>query len=86
MNIETKVQAGTAAAFVSGIIIWALQTWVFKGSAVPPGAISLVYAVVPALLTLAAGYKAPHTHRPDLAPVVAAEPAVPPIPPPVVPK
>lgn len=74
MNVEAKVQAGTLAAFVSGILIWALQTWVFKGSSVPPGLVSLVYAVVPAALAGVAGYLAPHTPRP--APAPAQPPAV----------
>lgn len=78
MNVEAKVQAGTLAAFVSGIAIWALQTWVFKGSTVPPGLVSLVYAVVPAAFAFAAGYQAPHTPRP--APVAVVPPADPPPP------
>ena len=83
-RVETKVQAGTLAAFVAGIIIWALQTWVFKGSAVPAGLVSLVYAVVPAALALAAGYYAPHTPRTP--PAVTPQPVIPTVESPVVPK
>jgi hypothetical protein len=67
-GIEAKVQASTAAAALSGAILWALSAYVFKGTAVPPGLVSLVDVAVPALCALAAGYRAPHTHRPDLAP------------------
>jgi hypothetical protein len=64
--VETKVKAGSAAAAVSGLAIWALSRYVFKG-AVPDVVASWVDAIVPAALTFAAGYAASHTHRPDLA-------------------
>lgn len=67
-NVETKVQAGTLSAAAAGVVLWVLQTYVFKG-AMPQGVESLVYLAVPAVLAGAAGYLAPHTHRPDLAPV-----------------
>ena len=73
-NVETKVQAGTLSAAVAGVALWVLQTYVFKGG-MPQGLESLVYLAVPAVLAGAAGYLAPHTHRPDLAP----PPAVPPV-------
>lgn len=84
--IEAKAQAATGGAFAAGIIIWALQTWVFKGSSVPAGLVSLVYAVVPAALTLAAAYFAPHTPRPappatNIPPSQAVH-VIPPAPPP----
>jgi len=66
--VETKVQAGGLAAAVAGAVLWALQTYVFKGSAVPDGVVSLVYAIVPALCAVAAGYLAPHTPRTPPAP------------------
>ena len=71
--VERKVQASTAAAFISGLVLWALGRYVFRG-AVPDVLVSWVYAVVPAALTFFAGYKAKHTSRPDL------EPAAPPVP------
>ena len=61
--VEKKVTASTGAAAVSGLALWALGHWVFKGS-VPDVVASWVYVLVPALITFAAGYKAPHTHRP----------------------
>ena len=61
--VETKVQASTGAAAVSGLILWALGTYVFKGS-VPGEIVSWTYVLVPAVLTFAAGYAAHHTHRP----------------------
>ena len=65
--IEKKTQAGTLSAAVAGVVLWALQTYVFK-SGMPQGLESLVYLAVPAVLAGAASYLAPHTHRPDLKP------------------
>ena len=76
--LETKVQAGTASAAVAGVALWALQTYVFK-SGMPQGVESLVYLAVPAVLAGAAGYLAPHTHRPDLAPVSPVPPPAGPV-------
>jgi hypothetical protein len=70
--VETKVKAGTAAAAASGLLLWALGRYVFKG-AVPDVVASWVYAAVPAGLTFAAGYYARHTSRP---PAAAAPPPV----------
>jgi hypothetical protein len=61
--VETKVQAGTAAAAVSGLALWALGTYVFKGD-VPDVVASWIYVIVPGVLTFAAGYLAKHTPRP----------------------
>jgi len=60
--VETKVKAGTAAAAVSGMILWVLGQYVFKGS-VPDVVTSWVYVLVPAAVTFAAGYIARHTPR-----------------------
>lgn len=62
MPVERKVQASTAAAAVSGLALWALGRYAFKGS-VPNVVASWVYAIIPALITLAAGYLARHTPR-----------------------
>lgn len=59
--IEKKVQASTAAAAVSGLALWAIGRYVFKGSGVPDVVASWVYVVVPGLITFAAGYLARHT-------------------------
>jgi hypothetical protein len=64
MAVETKVQAGTAAAAVSGLALYALGRYVFKGD-VPDVVASWVYVIVPGVLTFAAGYLAKHTNRPD---------------------
>ncbi len=72
--VERKVQASTGAAAVSGLALWALGHYVFKGS-VPDVVASWVYVIVPGLLTFAAGYRAPHTDRP-----VVSAPPVPPEP------
>ena len=68
--VESKVTAASSAAAVSGVVLWALQTYAFKGGAVPAGLVSLVDVAVPAVCALAAGYFAPHTPRPA-APVPA---------------
>lgn len=78
--IERKVQASTAAAAVSGLLLWVLGTYVFKGS-VPDVVASWVYAIIPALITLAAGYLAKHTPRPA-PPAASHRPAKTLIPPP----
>ena len=70
--VETKVQASTAAAAVSGLALWSLGHWVFKGT-VPDVVASWVYVLVPGLITFAAGYLARHSPRPD----AAVPPAVP---------
>jgi hypothetical protein len=66
--VEKKVQASTAAAAVSGLVVWVLGRYVFRG-AVPDAVASWIYVVVPGLVTFAAGYLARHTGRPDLQPV-----------------
>lgn len=65
--VETKVKASTAAAAASGIALWLLGRYVFKGS-VPDAVVSWVYIAVPAVITFAAGYFARHTSRPVPAP------------------
>ena len=77
--VETKVTAGTASAAVAGVVLWVLTTYVFK-SGMPQGLESLVYLAVPAVLAGAAGYLAPHTHRPDLGGLINVP--LPPVPPP----
>jgi hypothetical protein len=67
--VESKVKAGTAAAAVSGIVLWIIGRYVFKGT-VPDVVTSWTYAIVPGLLTFAAGYAARHTSRPGLPPPV----------------
>ena len=60
--LEAKAQAAGLSGAVAGIIIWALSTYVFKGS-LNPGVVSLVYAAVPGALALLGAYLAPHTPR-----------------------
>jgi len=76
-GIEAKVQASTLAAAAAGVILWVLQTYVFKGNAVPGGLVSLVDAATPALAAAIAGYLAPHTPRTPPAPAPAPVPAPP---------
>jgi hypothetical protein len=60
--VETKVQASTGAAAVSGLALWALGAYVFRGG-VPDVVVSWVYVLVPSVLTFGAGYLAKHTSR-----------------------
>jgi hypothetical protein len=86
-QVETKVQASTAVAAVSGLALWALGKYVFKGD-VPDVVASWIYVIVPGVLTFAAGYLAKHTPRPPVPPVRAFKTLVPsavPEPPPWVP-
>jgi hypothetical protein len=62
--VETKVQASTAAAAVSGLALWAIGRYVFKGSGVPDVVASWVYVLVPGAITFVAGYLARHTSVP----------------------
>ena len=72
--VETKVKASTAAAAVSGMALWALGRYVFKGT-VPDVVASWVYVLVPAGLAWGAGYLAPHTARPDVPHLAVLPPA-----------
>lgn len=63
-QVETKVQASTAAAAASGIMLWIMGRYVFKGG-VPDVVASWTYVLVPGILTFGAGYLARHTPRPD---------------------
>lgn len=75
---ETKTKASTTAAAVSGMALWVLGKYVFRGD-VPDVLASWIYVLVPSILAYAAGWLAPHTHRPDLEPpavVSAGLPAI----------
>ena len=61
--VEPKAQAAGLAGTAAGIIIWVLSEYAFKGH-VPAGLVSLIYAVLPGVLALAAAYAAPHQTRP----------------------
>lgn len=61
--VEAKVKSASAGAVVAGFVLWLLQTYVFRGD-VPDAVALLVLLAVPAALTFAAGYLAPHTPRP----------------------
>lgn len=65
--VERKVQASTAAAATSGLVLWITGRYLFKGD-VPDVVASWVYVAVPAVITFAAGYLAKHTSRPEAVP------------------
>lgn len=80
--VETKVTASTIGAGAAGVVLWALQAFVFKGHALNPGLITLVDLAVPAVAAGLSGYFAPHTPRPAPAmPAPAPPPVLPPAPP-----
>jgi hypothetical protein len=68
--VETKVKASTAAAALSGMALWALGRYVFKGD-VPDVVVSWVDVIIPAGLAFGAGYWAKHTVRPGDPPAAA---------------
>jgi len=78
--VETKVTAATAAAVSTGFVLWVLQSYVFGGGAVPGPLAAFVGIVVLGVVTVGAGYLAPHTHRPDLPAAGDAPDEVPPPP------
>lgn len=65
-GVETKVAAGSATAALTGLLTWALVTFVptFRAGLAPQLATFLPIAVGWVLST-AAGYLAPHTPRPE---------------------
>jgi hypothetical protein len=63
--VETKVKSSTAASALSGLALFVLGRYVFKGS-VPDAIASWIYVLVPAAITFGAGYMAKHTPRGDL--------------------
>lgn len=68
--VELKVKTSTAAAAVSGLALYALGRYVFKGS-VPDVVASWIYVLVPAAVTFTAGWAARHTPRPAPEPPLA---------------
>jgi hypothetical protein len=65
--VEAKVTASTGAAAASGLILWVLGNYVFRG-AVPDVIVSWVYVLMPGVLAFGAGYLARHTPRPAVTP------------------
>jgi uncharacterized membrane protein YjjP (DUF1212 family) len=80
---EKKVTAATLAAAITTIVVWILHSAAHVD--IPPE----VSAAIATVLVGVAGYLAPHTNRPDLAPAAPATPAAPttttPTPPPAAP-
>lgn len=64
-TIERKVAAGGAAGVITGLIVWALTTYVPAFDAGLPDVISnLINWLVPVIVSVVAGYLAKHTPRP----------------------
>ena len=70
--IENKAVAATGATLIINQLAWAIFTfWPAARNAVPSASDQLQLASIAAsFFTAAASYYAPHTHRPDLPPVV----------------
>jgi hypothetical protein len=75
--VERKVTASTGAAAASGLILWILGAYVFRGG-VPDVIVSWVYVLVPGILAFGAGYLAKHTPRPPVPPVRPPKTLIPP--------
>jgi hypothetical protein len=75
--VETKVQASTGAAAISGLALYVLGRYVFKGD-VPDVIVSWVYVLVPGVLAFGAGYLARHSPRPPVPPSRPAKTLLPP--------
>ena len=79
--VEPKVAAGSLGATAAGIIVWVLQTYVFKNH-LSPGLAAYVYAAVPGIVAFVIAYLAPHRARPgDLPPAAPSNVTV--MPPPL---
>jgi hypothetical protein len=65
--IEKKVKVGAATGAATGLVVWALVSYVpaFRNGVPQPVADLIPFALAWAGHTVAA-YRAPHTHRPDL--------------------
>src|SRR5258707_14316182 len=61
--VEPKVAAGSLGATAAGIIVWILQTYVFRGN-LNAGAEAYIYAAIPGAVTFLLAYLAPHQRRP----------------------
>lgn len=74
--VETKVKAGAAAGAVTGLVVWALISFV---PAFHTGVPEPVVAVIPVVLAwaghVAASWLAPHTPRPPASSQAAGPPA-----------
>ena len=62
--VEAKVSAATAAAALSSLLVWALQTYAFRGE-VPAPVSAAVQVIVPAAFAFLAGWFTRHTYRAD---------------------
>jgi len=70
--VEPKVAAGSLGATAAGIIVWILQTYVFRGN-LNAGAEAYIYAAIPGAVAFLLAYLAPHQRRPG--DVAAAAPS-----------
>ena len=84
--VEPKTSAGGLGATAAGVIVWVLQTYVFKGR-LDPGVAAYLYAAIPGIVVFVVAYLAPHQARPgDVTPPAPSHVTViPPAPPAVQP-
>jgi len=66
MAVHAKVRSSSAAAAVAGLAVWLLGRYVLHGR-VDPVIQAEIYAAVPAVLSLAAGYLTPSPKPPAAA-------------------
>ena len=62
--VEAKVKSAAFGAALAGVVVWALETYVFRNT-VPVPIQALIDIAVPALAAFALGFQAKHTFRND---------------------
>lgn len=73
--VETKVAAGSGTGIAVGLLTWALVTFIPAWhDGIPSQLVPFIPVAAAWLVSTAAGYLAPHTHRPDLLPVAEVVP------------
>jgi hypothetical protein len=63
--VEMKVKTATLGGALAAVVLWALDTYVFKTDAVPEAVELAVDVIVVSLVTFISGYLAKHTPRPE---------------------
>jgi uncharacterized membrane protein YqjE len=73
---ELKVDLAAIGALLGGVIVWALNTYVFYSVGPPPGWVDpILDAAIPLIVAAIAGWWTSHTPRPD-APIPHTHPGL----------